>query len=489
MVGALLLAGFKSYDAFKRPPAFRTASIFGEHMVLQQGPGGQLWGQAPAGSEITLQFQGKETHAQADEWGQWRMPLPDLQPGGPYPLTLRCQNHRIHWQDILVGEVWMAMGQSNMSWALEDTDESTNTLKRLPRESIRLLQPVDAISNHTQTEVTGQWTLANEKAAKVFSAVALHAGLKLDEALDVPIGLIDVSVPGTGLRAWLSERVLRSSIFYTKEMNQLESWAGPQHAPRETMRRFVEDIPGDWGAEVDRPAGIYQAMVHPFVGMNLRGFWWYQGEDNARDHDHYAKMVGDMVTDYRGAWASSSGAVNPLSFFYVELPGFTRGNSDWGLLRMKMAQIEQNLPDAYMVAANDLGATLDIHPKKKQALGERMAMTTLVGAYGQPGDIQGPMMEAVRQNDDGLIIQFSEPLVGIPDTSTGQIKGFYVADAKAVYHPVEEARVKGNEVHLPHPGIDRPTAVTYNIKPWPFRSLTDQQGLPARPFKLQLLQP
>lgn len=474
----------------------RLPSIFSDNMVLQQGIAVPVWGWADDGERVTVEFRSQKVSAVASG-GKWRVQLKPLRAGGPDKFTVTGKN-RIAFNDVLVGEVWVCSGQSNMEWPLRasfnskpDIDASANPNLRLftvPKR--RTLAPMD--------DVTGTWQQCGPDTVPGFSAVAYYFGRALERDRKVPVGLIHTSWGGSPAEVWMSRDILANDPEWNRDIlgpypaarrnyeNALAQWQKEKAETEAAGKKFEKGRP--W--EPWRPTELYNGMIAPLIPFAIRGAIWYQGESNAGRAFQYRRLFADMIRNWRRDWGQGD-----FTFLAVQLAPWDRNKkrplseitaapteSDWAELREAQCIVAENLPKVGIAVITDVGNKDDIHPTKKVPVGERLALAARVIAHGERINGLSPAYRSVRFDAGKAIVTFKWVGRGL-EARGGELTGFAVAgpDKKFVWAKAEV--VRPDKVAVSSPDVPNPVAVRYGWADFPVVNLWSQDGLPASPFR------
>lgn len=484
----------------------RVAAIFSDHMVLQRNKPVLVWGEGLDGTPILVEFAGLRAEGSVVD-GLWNVELAPLAAGGPFELSVRCGGEQVKFTDVWVGDVWLAGGQSNMELGLGDCAEAAEALPVAADPQLRLLQ-VPRITFGQSPAPRMDWKLCTAEDAAGFSAVAYFFAKKLRTEIDVPIGLISCNWGGTSASAWMDvERLLGDPELrsYVDEfMDQVHSFDEASY--QEIIRRYNDRI-ADYvrrereGASREelgyypwpppfhphsfmRPGGLYQSMLRHVSPYPLKGFIYYQGEADADRSSIYAKLMESMIQNWREDWRDET-----LPFLFVQLPGFgcneDPDGESWPLLREAQRQVADRKPHTYMIVSLDCGEELEIHPKQKRPIGERLALTALNRVYGLPVPYRGPRLAGQRIDGNQLILTYDQVEDGLQTSGTQQLSGFEVAGADGMFKKAE-ARISGNaKVVLQCGLVGQPEYFRYGWANWTDANLSNSIGLPAEPFRGQ----
>lgn len=375
-------------SALEMPP------VFSDHMVLQRGKPASVWGKAEAGAEVVVSFANQEKRTKADTSGCWRVSLDAMEAmASGAQLTIRenfkSQISDVKLSDVVVGEVWLCTGQSNMKFMLKQATGGADAIKASGNENLRLLnfngalRPGVSAANYFNTK---GWQVSSPQSSADFSAVAWFFGQKLQRDLSVPVGLIGNAVGGAPIEAFLPGTTIADDVeLKTRCAYWLENPVYPRWC-RERAKQELTKFHGS-GFHPYGPASLHEAGLAPLQPFAIRGVLWYQGESNATetpespalDTAPYEKMFKLLVDDWRREWSDSK-----LPVYFVQLPTLNR---DWGKFREMQARLAAEIPHCGMVATLDVGHPTDVHPPNKRPVGERLAgfaMTNTFGRANQP---------------------------------------------------------------------------------------------------------
>ena len=473
--------------------------IISDHMVLQQGMPAALWGTADAGEMVKVRFRDQEVSTTAGPDGKWKLYLPAAPAGGPFEMTVTARN-TITLQDVMVGEVWICSGQSNMEWPVRNSMNAEQEAAAADNPRLRCFTVKHTVAGKPMEDVVGNWEASTPETVGQFTAVGYFFARDLQRALNVPIGLIHSSWGGTPAEAWTSDAALRADrshepILWNWQRNlaeypsaklrydrAIQDWeeqalkakdAGKQPPPKPSAPQG----PGHpWS-----PSGLYNAMLAPLTSYAIRGAIWYQGESNASPLRafEYRRLFQAMIEDWRRAWDQ------PFPFLFVQLANFMERKSDpaesaWAELRE--AQMRAlGLPATGMAVAIDIGEANDIHPRNKQEVGRRLALAARGVAYGEKIESSGPLYEGMKFEAGRVRVYFGHTGRGLETKGSG-LEGFALAgrDRKFVW---AEARIEGDTVVVSSPLVSDPVAVRYAWGDNPACNLYNKDGLPASPFR------
>ncbi|WP_276496680.1 GDSL-type esterase/lipase family protein [Pontibacter litorisediminis] len=462
------------------------APVFSDHMVLQQKMPVPVQGIADAGQEVTVRFNGVEAKATAGPDGKWQAMLPAQKAGGPHQLQVSTAGKSISINDVLVGEVWLCSGQSNMAFPLRQAVHTAREMRQAQQSSsIRLLKmrPLAETYDVAWDSVTlkkvnklqyfsGTWQRSDSAAAKDFSAVAYYFGKQLQEQLGVPVGLIEVAVGGSGTESWISRYTLEH---HPQLVHMLHTWRGSDFLMpwvRERTAKNLENATLATQRHPYQPAYNYEAGIAPLTAFPIKGVIWYQGESNAHNIELHEELFKTLVSDWRGAWGYA------FPFYYTQLSSINRPS--WPHFRDSQRRLLAQVEHTGMAVTSDVGDPQDVHPRQKRQVGERLAAWALARTYGKRVTYSGPLFKEVRFADGKAICTF-EHGKGLR-TSDGQaLRGFEVAGSDRVFREAK-AEARGDKVWVSSDEVPDPKYVRYAWQPYTEANLTNKAGLPASTF-------
>ena len=482
----LILAMAGSLDAAVKLPA-----LISDHMVLQQGMPVRIWGSAGPGESVRVEFQGQSVSTAASPEGKWQAWLRPLTTAGPLEMTINSTT--IH--DVLVGEVWLGSGQSNMEFHLSQANNHDDEIAHASYPLIHLFHVKRIESDQPLDDVEGAWEVCSPQTVPGFSAVEYFFGRHLHQSLHVPMGLIESDWGGTPAQSWTSHPALESDAAlkfilddWTAALarypeakaaydKRLEDWNKAAAEARAAGKTPPNRPPAPQGpGHQNTPAGLFNGMINPLVPYAIRGVIWYQGESNASEaHAYrYRRLFGDMIEDWRNRWGEGD-----FPFLFVQLANY-HANEWWPVLRESQTETLR-LRNTGMAVIIDVGESHDIHPKNKQDVGLRLALAALHTAYGQSLEYSGPLYRQAVPEGGALRVYFSHS-TGMQARGGGALTGFTVAGADGNFVPAE-ARIDGGTVLVSSAQVPNPIAVRYAWADDPQCNLVNQAGLPASPFR------
>lgn len=470
--------------------------VLAEHMVLQRGLPLHIWGAADAGESVSVEFRGETRSATADELGRWSVYLRPAAPGGPFELTIKGRN-TIVFKDVLVGDVWVASGQSNMEMRVQETANAQTEIAAANYPRIRLFQALHKVSDYPLEDIAARaWALCSPEMAAKFSAVAYYFGRDIQQKLDVPLGLIESDWGGTPAEAWTSLRALSADaalmpVFSEwSRMNDSRAKVLLQHQKQEReWERAAAQAKSEGRTPPDRPwqpnednswmpGGLFNAMIAPLTRFPIRGVIWYQGESNAAQERAplYARLFQTMIRDWRRAWGQGD-----FPFLFVQIANFeTSPQSLWPEVREAQRQTLA-VANTGMAVIIDIGMPKNIHPTNKQDVALRLALSARAIAYGEKIEYCGPLYRQTIPEGDSLRVWFEHAAGGLKFRGP-ELKGFEIAGADRKFWPAQ-AHIDGSTVVVSTASVPAPVYVRYGWANNPECTLYNSDDLPASPFR------
>ena len=467
--------------------------LFTNGAVLQQNREVPVWGTGRDGEKVTVKFNGQELSATVRD-GRWMVKLKPLKAGGPFTLTVAGDN-TITLTNVLVGEVWLSSGQSNMGFQLSRASNAQEAIAAANDPELRLFTVPHAATDAPLTDIGGEWKASSPATSAGFSAVSYFFGHDLRRALKVPIGLIDASVGGTPAEAWTSRGSLESDPelkqILTSQAEKVRTYdaAKAKEQYQRDLEKHAEAVkrakaagepvprapakPAQPDRVSKRPTGLYNAMIAPLEPYALAGVIWYQGEANTSRAAEYEKLFPALIHAWREAWGQDD-----FPFLFVQIAPFQNMTPD---IREAQLHTWKKVPMTAMVVTTDVGEAEDIHPKKKEPVGARLALAARAIAYKEKLEYSGPVFEKMTVEKNLALLSFAH-LGGGLIAQGGPLKGFTIsADNKTFLNA--EAVIKGDTVEVSAKEVAKPVAVRYGWEHVPDVNLFNKAGLPATPFR------
>jgi len=473
-----------------RAAELKLATVFSDHMVLQRDKPVPIWGVADAGETVTVAFAGQKNSAQADATGKWTVKLAPLTASAePRELRILADHHptSVVVHDVLVGEVWLGSGQSNMARSVSDARDFSMEKSLANWPLLRMFKENSKPAKAPQADAHGQWTVCSSNTVGGYSATLYFFGRDLHRELQVPVGLINSSVGGTPIESWLAEESqsrmpeLKPAMEKYRKENE---WLGSPAAAAEFERQPGPQNPW-WSPPKQLEArgdlgNLFNGKIAPLIPYALRGVVWYQGEQNAAPGmgQYYQYELPLLVNDWRAHWHEE------LPFAWVQLPNYaTSGEWETGWMLVREAMLKTlHLPHTGMAITVDIGEPKDIHPKNKQDVGHRLALWALGDVYGvKVPATSGPLPAHHEVRGAEMVLSFTHAEGGLL-TKAGNLKGFLIAADDRQWKPAQ-ARIQNEQVLVSSPEVANPVAARYDWAANPDGNLYNGAGLPASPFR------
>lgn len=467
LIPFFLLIGllFAGYDRVKGQVAL--PAIFSDGMVLQQQSEVAIWGKSDKKTiEITTSWNNKKCSVSVVANGTWRTKVKTGKAGGPFTITISDGDHEKIIEDILLGEVWLASGQSNMDMALKGRDKrqpvnnSEEEIKNSLNPNIRFFDVKNNSWAKPLDDVTGRWVSASPRTSRNFSAVAYFFAKDLHHRLKVPVAIVQSAYGGTHIAGWMSGEVLsKFSEFEVK----------PEADSAYTNR--------------NTPAGLFNAMIHPILGYGIKGALWYQGEHNRAEPELYSRLFPEMVSQWRKDWG-----IGDFPFYYVQLAPYLRAGKKTldiqdiiPVFREMQAHATNHIKNSGIAILTDIGSESTVHPPEKEAVGDRLSYIALNKTYGfMKIPYSGPVYKSMKSEGNTLILSFNHA-EGLYLKNKSSVN-FEVAGSDRVFHPAV-AVIKGRTVRVSNPQVEKPIAARYAFKAWVVGDLFNKHHLPASSFR------
>lgn len=479
----------------------KVAAVFSDHMVLQRDKTVPIWGWADPGEKITAEFAGQKKTAIAGPDGKWIAKLDALEASAePRDLLIAAADHPapVVIRDVLVGEVWIGSGQSNMAMAVRQARDFEQEQAAASLPLVRLFHEESPGAATPQADGSGKWTVCTPDTIATWSATLYFFGRELHRSLSVPVGLINSSVGGTPIEQWISAEAQQNTPELQKSIAEdarvaaafdpakaaadfeiaVERWkkkvAEAKAAGKPLPRKPVDPV-----TLHERKTGrgtLFNGKIAPLVPYAIRGVVWYQGEANSHPGKGalYQYQLPALVNDWRARWGER------LPFAWVQLPNFRRDGEDWMLVREAMLK-SLRLPTTGMAITIDIGEANNIHPKNKQEVGRRLSLWALGEVYGKKvADTSGPLPAGHETRGAEMVVSLTH--AGGLQAKDGALRGFVIAGEDKQWKPAQ-ARIEGDQVVVSSPEVEKPVAVRYAWADNPDCNLQNGADLPASPFR------
>lgn len=462
------------------------SSLYADYMVLQRDVPLDIHGTANTGEKITVEIGGQKASATADNQGKWSVVLSPMQAAEDLTLTITAGKQRKVYSHVAVGEVWLCSGQSNMAFMLCQAESGKEDIAAADDPQLRLFDmkgrwetydvawPASCLDslNHLQYFRETTWQPSTPSSASRFSAVGYYYGRMLRQKLGVPVGLICNAVGGAPTEAWVDRNSLETSF-----PNILSNWLQNDFIQDWVRGRAAKNLTNDQtklGRHPYEPCYLYESGILPLQQYPIKGVIWYQGESNAHNMDAHAKLFSLLVDGWRQNWKNPD-----MPFYFVQLSSLNRPSWPW--FRDSQLRLMKEISNTGMAVSSDHGDSLDVHPRCKQPIGERLARWALAKTYGQDITPSGPVFSSVTRQADALIVSFLYA-DGLQISDGKAPSCFEIAEEDGLFHPAT-ATIEGNKVRLTSPTIKHPRYVRYAWQPFTRANLVNGDQLPASTFR------
>ena len=456
-------------------------------MVVQQGKPLVVWGKAAAGTKLNIQcsWQQKGFETISDKAGTWKvgMPVPMAQPGvfTPHHITVQSGGEIKRFQNILIGDVWLCSGQSNMDMELKPflpwllgTDHYRMEIENATYPQIRLFNVRTDFKAAPQEDCGGSWTVCSPQTAPYFSAVAYFFARQVFLKKRIPIGLVVSSVGGSSAQAWISRDMLTADKMLHQKYLYSYDTSLRAREPLDSVVTFEKVV---------RPTLFYNAMIYPLRHLQFTGALWYQGESNRSDSSAFTHLNAALIRNWRTLFNQPQ-----MPFYYVQVAPFDWGQKDttlydYALFREAQAKVRNVVPHTGMVVTMDIADPTDIHPRNKQEVGYRLAKMALANVYNEPALVYtGPEYAGHTVEGAMVKVRFKNCGSGLMTNDGQPPRHFYIAGADGVFH-YAQAKIEKEEVWLQSDKVTAPVAVRYAFTNYPVTNLENAEGFPAVPFR------
>lgn len=481
---ALLVISLQDAWALKNKQnetALKFADLLTDNMVIQQNKPFKVWGYAPAGQEvkITADWLSSSIVVKTEDDGSFMglIQVPPAQKGdySEHRISLESGEQIVSIENLLIGDVWLCSGQSNMQFGMDEVINSEQEIAQANYYQIRLYSVGLNFSNEPINYVSGSWERCTPETVKKFSAVGYYFGKYVHEKMDIPIGLIFTGIGASAAQAYVPQKVLAADPLLDSVYLQ----------PYLQSERSKEEIDGGFSFEkVTRPFLLYNAIIHPLINLSIKGICWYQGESNRHERASYTRLMYALINSWRKEFAQEN-----LPFYYVQVAPYFYDIedpklADYAFFREAQENVKA-LNNTEMVVTMDVGEAKDLHPKNKKPIGERLAKVALNRTYGKlEVAYRGPEFQSVSFARRSAIVSFDpETVEGGLQTNDGQApKYFFLAGNDQKFYPTE-AKIMEDKIYLKSEKVPKPVAVRYAFTNYPVTNLENVAGFPVVPFR------
>lgn len=479
-------------------------NMFGDHMVLQQGIRNKVWGKADPGEAVTVTLGGQTHSTTAAADGSWHVFLDPVQEyGGPHTLTVKGKN-TVAFDDVLIGEVWVCAGQSNMQWSLDQVNDSDLEKVAAKFPNIRLVSVPHVGTQEPQWNFNGKWQVCSPETVGGFSAVGYLFGKQLHHTLGVPVGLINNAWGGSAAEAW----VKREKLAANEKLKPLhDRWVKMEEGLAAAAAEFETKL-ADWKAAAEkakaegqpapnqpinpdgqmrgnaRPGNIHSGVLTPSIGYGIKGAIWYQGESNAGRAYQYRELFPFMIKSWREEWG-----LGEFPFYWVQLADFggekaAPAESNWAELREAQTMTMTVLPNTGEAVIIDIGEGKDIHPKNKQDVARRLARWALAETYKVPGiTARSPLYKSMEKQGSKIVLSFDHATGGWRPFDVAELIGFTIAGADRKFVVAKAVVLGDGRIEVWSETVGDPVAVRYAWADNPVCNMYSAAGLPLTPFR------
>ena len=479
-----LLLGLPAMAQVKLP------AIISDNMVLQQQSTVTLWGWAKPGEAVKVEgsWAKGSQRTKADAAGKWAVRMKTGKAGGPY--TLRFNDVEV--KNVLLGEVWLASGQSNMEFVVVRQNNNYTGVLNYEQEiaganypNIRMIDVGNKVANEPQEDFSGKWKVCSPQTVDTFSAVAYYFAKEILRETGYPVGIINSTWGGTPAESWTKQEVLENDkdfkVIMDRFRKQLTEYPEAIAKHKLVMERWRADTSSKKGGAPREPMGpnnskgpykLYNGMIAPIVNYTLKGVIWYQGESNSDRAYQYRRLFPAMIDSWRKDWKNEN-----LPFYFVQISPHRSQSPE---IRDAQLYTYRTVKHTGMVVTTDNGDSLDIHPRNKKLVGERLSRWALRNEYGKKVVVSGPLYTSSKIEGNKVRISFDHA-DGL-QAKDGPLQEFMIAGSDQQFVPAE-AKIEGNTILVWKEGLQQPAAVRFAWRNFPHPNLFNKEGLPASPFK------
>jgi len=470
--------------------------IFTDNMVFQRNKAINIFGTANPGQNVKVGFLGISKSTVASEHGKWLVSFPQQKAGGPYTIEITADK-KLALKNVMIGEVWISAGQSNMRWTLAQSSCGKSETPKSINKNFRLLNRRKTIhtklkwktseiaKSNVENIYTGNWEESSPNSSKNFSGVAYYFGKEIQKELKVPVGIINVPIGGTICEAFTSEEALLKNEILRPQIASNKSWLENENISQWCRQRAALNLT-EWRNDPSskmpghhfQPGYLFDAAIRPITQFNIRGVIWYQGESNATKANNKTAMPKEyckaglktLISDWRDQWNEE------LPFYFVQLPGLNR---NWMEFREVQLEVFKETKNTGMVVSTDLGHPTNVHPNLKQPVGERLSRWALAKCYGKDVEFCGPIITSATQKGDSIILNFDYAEKGLKDNNPPDLIGFEIEDHTGAFKTAK-AEISGSNIIIKGSG----KSIRYNWAKDPKGRLANKAGLLASPFRI-----
>lgn len=474
------------------------AVLFTDHAVLQRDKPIPVWGRADAGEKVSVSFAGQAVETVADASGKWSVQLSPLAARNEGSELVIQGKNKITLANVVVGEVWLASGQSNMEYVVKQVhDAALEIPASAANPLVRHIKINKVVGDAAAGSSGATWQAAGPATTGDFSAVGYYFALDIHRMLNVPVGIIGSNWGGTPIEAWMSPAAFATvpepaalvqsrwatalanfPVAQKKYTANLAAWQAEESAAKAAKTPFTKRKPRPPAGpgHPNTPSGLYQGMIAPLVPYALRGTIWYQGEANAGRANEYHALFSALIQGWRADFAQGD-----FPFYWVQLANYQNGEAaNWAFLREAQSKTLA-LPATGQAVIIDLGDARDIHPRNKRDVGRRLARLALARDYSLSMIDSGPVFASAERTDNGFRVRFTQAEGGL-FSPNNELTGFELAGADKIFKPARAA-IENGTIRVTCAEVAEPVAVRYAWESSPEASVFNREGLPAAPFR------
>lgn len=466
----------------------RLSALYSDNMVLQRGKELSIQGVANAGEKVTVQLGKQERQTVTGTNGSWKVTFRDQKAGGPYILTVATDNKKLSYKNVMIGEVWLCSGQSNMAFMVKQSFRGNQLIADAGEKMVRLfdMKPrayTDDVSwdsttlaglNRLDYYLPASWKTADEKSVADFSAVAYNFGCMLADSLNVTVGLIGNAIGGAPAEAFIDRHSLEFNhqlvdiLYDWKRNDMIQDWV------RKRAARNIQLSSSSFQRHPYEPCYLYEAGILPLRHFAIKGVIWYQGESNAHNVELHEALFPVLVESWRNVWGKE------MPFYFVQLSGMNRPS--WPHFRDSQRRLAEKIEMCGMAVSSDVGNPSDVHPIRKKEVGERLARLALYHTYGRRTcPASGPVYKAVTFRQGAAYVEFSHG-EGMRSADGQPLRTFEIAGENGLFYPAV-AEVKDGKIKVYAKEVKKPREVRYGWQPYTTANLVNAWDLPASTFR------
>lgn len=488
--GAKILAQTVYENVTQDFGGLKLPAVFTDNMVLQRNLPIVIYGNANGGEKVEVSFDKQKITVSANEYGKWKAVFAAMKSGEIQQISISASNQNITLKNILIGDVWFCSGQSNMAFPLKKEENGISELKKAATNTklrlfnFEVIQETDekawdslTLEKTNQLKYfSGNWKICDSASAKDFSAVAYYFGQNIVQEENVPIGLIQVAVGGSPIESWIDRYTLEHD---DKEVDVLTNWRKSDFLMPWVRSRADENLKNAVNPKQRHPYDPcynYEAGVSQFTEFPIKGILWYQGESNAHNIELYEHSLPELAESWRKAWGIS------LPFYFVQLSSINRPS--WAMFRDAQNRIQKKIPNSAMAVSMDFGDETNVHPIKKEPIGDRLALLALKYTYGKKITAEGPIPIKAIQKGDVILVSFSNAKQ-LFTADKKEVIGFELVTDKGIRIESKAVIVK-DHVEISMPKDQKIKEILYAYKPFTTANLVNEANLPCSTFRLEL---